>query len=367
VVLPAGEAVLSRMEVASDGVYVLTLQNTQGGVVRIGPDGRLDRLAPPTTGAIFGLAASPLVAGAWYGSDDLTRPSQTFRIDAEGFQATPVALERREPFDATRYLTENLEVTARDGVAVPIQIIRRADLARDGRRPTLIEAYGAYGSILDPGFNPLTLAFLDEGGMIVYAHVRGGGEKGEAWHQAGMKATKPNTWRDVIDTALALIDLGWTAPAHLAVEGTSAGGVMVGRTITERPDLFAAAIGNVGLFDAMRFETTPNGRGNDAEFGTVRIEAEFHALLAMDSIRAVVPGVRYPAVLLTTGANDRRVEPWIVGKFAATLQAKSTHPQPAIMRVDYEAGHFTSTLDARTAKQADAYAFVLAHTQPAPA
>jgi len=363
VVLPADDAVIDTLSAAKDGVYVHSLRDGQGGVIRIKPGGKLDRLSPPTSGAIFGLAASPLVDGAWYGSDDLTRPAGTFRIDAASFKARPVALEKLKPMDASRYVTERHEIKARDGALVPIELLRLRDLPRKGQAPTLIQAYGAYGTILDPGFKGSALAFLDAGGILVYAHVRGGGEKGEAWHQAGMKATKPNTWRDVIDVALALVAMGWTRPGHLAVEGTSAGGIMVGRALTERPDLFGAAIGNVGCFDTVRFELTPNGKGNDAEFGTVKKEEEFRALLAMDSIRAVKPGVRYPAVLLTTGANDRRVEPWIVGKFAATLQAKSTRPDPAILSVNYEAGHYTGDRDAAIAKQADAYAFVLAHTR----
>jgi prolyl oligopeptidase len=363
IVLPAGDAVIDTLTAGRDGVYAHTLRDGQGGVIRIRPNGKLDTLKPPLSGAIFNLAASPLADGAWYGSDDLTRPAGTFHIDAASFAAREVMLQKLKPLDASRYVTERAEIKTRDGALVPIELLRRQDLPRDGRAPTLIEAYGAYGTILDPGFQSPVLAFLDAGGIVVYAHVRGGGEKGEAWHQAGMKATKPNTWRDVIDVALALIQRGWTRPGALAVEGTSAGGVMAGRALTERPDLFGAVIGNVGLFDAVRFELTPNGKGNDAEFGTVKREDEFHALLAMDSIRAVKAGQRYPAVLLTTGANDRRVEPWIVGKFAATLQAKSSRPDPALLSVNYQAGHYTSDRDAAIAKQADAYAFVLAHTR----
>lgn len=363
VVLPADAAVIDSLTAAKDGVYVHSLRDGQGGVIRIGPGGKLDRLSPPTSGAIFGLAASPDVDGAWYGSDDLTRPAETFRIDAASFKASRVALGKLKPMDASRYVTERHEIKARDGALVPIELLRLRDLPRKGQAPTLIQAYGAYGTILDPGFRGSALAFLDEGGILIYAHVRGGGEKGEAWHQAGMKTTKPNTWRDVIDVALAVAAMGWTKPGRLAVEGTSAGGIMAGRALTERPDLFGAAIGNVGCFDTVRFELTPNGKGNDAEFGTVKKEDEFRALLAMDSIRAVKPGVRYPAVLLTTGANDRRVEPWIVGKFAATLQARSTRPDPALLSVNYEAGHYTGDRDAAIARQADAYAFVLAHTR----
>ena len=206
------------------------------------------------------------------------------------------------------------------------------------------------------------LAFLEAGGVLVYAHVRGGGEKGEAWHKAGYKATKPNTWRDAIDSAEFLIREKWTSTTHLALGGASAGGIMVGGAITERPDLFAAAIGEVGAFNSLRMEFTANGPGNDAEFGTVKKEDEFKALLAMDAYHKVRDGVRYPACLLLTGANDPRVEPWQVAKFAARLQAASTRPHPALLRVDYNGGHFAKTHAQANAKSADIFGFVLAHT-----
>jgi prolyl oligopeptidase len=178
-----------------------------------------------------------------------------------------------------------------------------------------------------------------------------------------MKAQKHHTWQDAIDTAEHLIRLGWTEKRHLALWGISAGGIMVGRAITERPDLFAAAVGEVGLFNTLRFERTANGPGNDAEFGTVKKEDEFHALRAMDACQAVRKGVRYPAVLLVTGANDPRVEPWIVGKFAAHLQAASTHHPGALLRVDYQAGHHAASNEAQQAMALDVYSFVLANTR----
>ncbi len=362
VVAQASSAVITGIYLAADGLYVQDFQAGQGGLRRLSPDGTLAPITLPQTGAVWGTAAHPLQPGLWFQMDDLTRPPTSYYLEPGATTPTLVTLAAPPPFDPSRFVTTRLEIKARDGALVPVEILHRADNRLDGNSSLLINAYGAYGTILDQGFQPRVLAFLEAGGVFVYAHVRGGGEKGEAWHLAGYKATKANTWRDAIDCAEALIALGWTHKGRIAIWGTSAGGIMVGRAITERPDLFAAAVGEVGAFNILRLELTSNGPGNDAEFGTVKKEDEFHALLAMDAYHAVRDGVRYPAVLTLTGANDKRVEPWQIGKFTARLQAASTNHPGAILRVDYDAGHFATTRASGNAKAADIYGFVLAHT-----
>jgi prolyl oligopeptidase len=176
-----------------------------------------------------------------------------------------------------------------------------------------------------------------------------------------MKANKPNTWRDAIDVAEALIRLKWTSKRHLGLWGTSAGGIMVGRAITERPDLFRVAIGEVGAFNMLRLEFTANGPGNDLEFGTVKKQDEFGWLREMDAFHHVLPGVRYPAALFITGANDPRVEPWQIAKMAARMQKCSTSGRPVLLRVDYASGHYASSRAASVLKYADIFAFMLAN------
>jgi prolyl oligopeptidase len=153
----------------------------------------------------------------------------------------------------------------------------------------------------------------------------------------------------------------WTSKRHLALWGTSAGGIMVGRAITERPDLFRVAIGEVGAFNTLRFELTANGPGNDLEFGTVKKQDEFGWLREMDAFHHVQPGVKYPAALFITGANDARVEPWQIAKMAARMQKCSTSGRPVLLRVDYASGHFASTRAAALLKYADIFAFMLGH------
>jgi dienelactone hydrolase len=174
---------------------------------------------------------------------------------------------------------------------------------------------------------------------------------------AGFQKTKPNTWKDFIAAAEYLIAEKYTSPAYLGIRGGSAGGVLISNAITERPDLFRAAQSAVGLNNALRFETTPNGIPNIAEFGTFKTEEGFKALLAMDGYNKVKDGVKYPAVILTHGINDPRVEPWMSAKMAARLQAATASGRPVLLRIDYDAGHgIGSSLSQGIAEQADVMA-----------
>src|SRR5437588_11098056 len=211
----------------------------------------------------------------------------------------------------------------------------------------------------EPFFASSFLPWLERGGVIGLAGVRGGGEYGEEWHLAGKEKTKPNTWKDFIACAEYLINEKYTSAAHLSGMGGSAGGILIGNSITERPDLFGAAVDAVGDNNALRFETTSNGVPNIPEFGSTKTEEGFRALLAMDAYTKIRDGVKYPAVLLTTGINDPRVEPWMSAKMAARLQAASASGRPVLLRVDYDAGHgFGSTRKQRNEELADIYAFL---------
>jgi prolyl oligopeptidase len=362
VVLPASDRVIDFINAARDGVYVHDISEGVGGLQRIDYQDRVERVRLTRTGAVWSIASAIDEDGAWFHMDELTWPAASFRVEAEKLAVRQIALVRQPSFKTSEFVTTRLHAPARDGASIALEILHRKSTRLNGRNPLLLIAYGAYGVIMDPGFQPRRLAFLDAGGVIVYAHVRGGGEQGEDWHRAGMKSTKANSWRDAIDSAEYLARLRWTGKGHIALWGTSAGGIVAGRAITERPDLFSAVIGEVGVFNTLRFELTSNGPGNDAEFGTVKKEDEFKALLAMDSYHAVRDGVRYPATLLITGANDMRVEPWLPAKFAARLQAASTSGKQVLLRVDYDAGHFSSSRKAANELSADILSFVLTHT-----
>jgi len=223
----------------------------------------------------------------------------------------------------------------------------------------LMDGYGAYGISMTPYFSYMENSLAVKGIIIAIPHVRGGSEKGEAWYKGGYKTTKPNTWKDFNSCAVYLIENKYTSPDRLAGTGTSAGGILISRAVTERPDLYAAAICNVGCANAMRMETAPNGPANIPEFGTVKDSIECRALFAMDGVQHVVSNTKYPAVICVGGWNDPRVIAWEPGKFAAALQNASTSGKPVFMKVNYDNGHFTEDKSVTFSNFADQFAFAM--------
>ncbi len=259
-------------------------------------------------------------------------------------------------------VTEEVEVPGQDGVMVPLSIIYKKGIHLDGSNSCILEGYGAYGISYTPYFSIIHSSIALKGVVVAYAHTRGGGEKGEDWHKTGFKTTKPNTWKDFISCAEYLVKKGYTSPGKLGGTGTSAGGILISRAITERPDLFAAAVCNVGCANAMRLEFSPNGPVNTPEFGTVKDPVECLALYEMDGVQHVQQGVKYPAVLCVGGWNDPRVPSWQPGKFAAVLQNSSASGKPVLMKVNYDNGHFTEEKTVTFKNFADQYAFLLWQT-----
>ena len=359
---PQGEGVIKSLAGARDGVYVQTLNGGVSGLYRLAPDGRKTPIKLPFEGSIAFVSTDPLADGCWFEIDGWVRPPVVCRA-APGGSVTVTDLAPKPDLDVSRYDSVEVRVKARDGVMVPLSILYAKNLKRDGTAPLLLDAYGAYGIDTDAGFITRALPWLDLGGVFAVAHVRGGGELGEAWHLAGQKLTKPNTWRDAIDCAEYLIAERWTGKGKIAVEGGSAGGIMVGRFLTERPDLVTVAISQVGVSNATRAEFSENGPDNVPEFGTIKDPDGFKGLLEMDAYQHVKDGTPYPAVLLTTGANDPRVAPWEAGKMTARLQAATSSKKPVILRVEYDAGHGVgSTRKQRDDETADTYAFILWQT-----
>lgn len=256
-------------------------------------------------------------------------------------------------------VAKEVEARSYDGTMVPLSIIMDKNTKLDGNNFCYLTGYGAYGSSLTPYFSFVNLDLIKKGVIIAYAHVRGGGEKGDAWHMAGFKTTKQNTWKDLIACAEYLIKEKYTSNTKLFAEGTSAGGILIGMAITERPDLFAAAICNVGCANILRAEASPNGPNNTREFGTIKIEDECKALIEMDALTHVQDGIKYPAVLCITGFNDPRVAPWQPGKFAGALQSSSVSGKPVLLRVDYNSGHFSAEKLVTFKLLADKFAFCL--------
>jgi prolyl oligopeptidase len=243
---------------------------------------------------------------------------------------------------------------------VPLTILHLANLALDGSHPTIVNGYGAYGSSQTPGFSATRLAWLERGGVIAVAHVRGGGEKGRAWQDDGSREHKMTGIRDVIACSEYLIAKKFTSAGKLAIEGGSAGGILMGRALTERPDLFAAAHIAVGMVDPLRMLAGENGANQKTELGDPETEAGYKAILEMDPYQHVKPNTPYPAVLFTVGLNDHRVPPWMTGKMAARMLASTSSKRPILVRVEGDAGHgIGSTRAQGYAERADVWSFLL--------
>ncbi len=236
-----------------------------------------------------------------------------------------------------------IEVPSHDGTKVPVSMIHKKNLEKNGQNHTLFYGYGSYGGGIKPFYSPGFLLWVIEGGgVLVIAHVRGGGEKGEQWHKAGFKTTKSNTWKDMIAVTEHVMNEGITTPEKSAIWGSSAGGILAGRAMTARPDLYSSVILTSPALNMLRCEIQPNGQNSIKEFGTVEIKEEFDALLDMDSYHHIQSGEDYPATLITAGMQDGRVVVWDPAKFAARLQAETGSQNPVLFDVDFQLGHTAS-------------------------
>jgi prolyl oligopeptidase len=360
--LAESELVLRGVLPARDGVYVEAIEGGRSVILRLDPQDRVERVALPFEGMTWGLTSDAERDGLDFFLENPVRPRVCCHLGAD-LKVEPTALTPPSPVDPRSYRAQRVLVTARDGTAVPLSIYWREGVRRDGSAPLILNAYGAYGVPTDLKFSPYNAAWLDLGGVVAWAHVRGGGDFGESWHLAGKRATKPNSWHDAIDCAEWLIAQRWTSNRKLAVQGVSAGGIVVGRFLTERPDLAAVAISKVGSVNVLRLEFTPSGPGNAPEFGSLADPDGFKALLEMDALQHVRDGVAYPAVLLTAGANDPRVPVWAAAKFAARLQAATASSRPVLLRVAFDAGHGIGSSRSQVDEEtADIFAFILWQT-----
>ncbi len=357
VFVAAGARVIEQAVAAADALYVIDLDGGIGRIRRVGyDDGQAADVALPLEGSVGTLAFDPSAPGLIFSEQGWVTPPQYFRTLAGKVVPLPLAPAWRE--DLGDYTSQEVMATAPDGTKIPLSIVYRKGLALDGSHPVWLTGYGAYGLSLKPALAARFLTLMDDGGVYAVAHVRGGGEFGEDWHQAGRLATKTNSHRDLIACAEYLVKARWTKPSLMAIEGRSAGGITVGMALTERPDLFRVVFSGVGDSNALRAEQETDGAANSLEYGTTTVETGFKALYAVDATQHVRPGVHYPAVLITTGMNDPRVAPWQPGKMAAHLQAANVHGRPVLLLVDFDAGHgMGSTKAQRDQETADQMAF----------
>ena len=354
------DGVLEGFALGKDAIYTKVRQGFNVRVRRhVGTT--VTDVAPGVAGSTF-IAADPAHAYAnpWVTSSTWTEPQRLLATASDGKTRDTGLMTNVRPDGAPELEVSEVRVTSHDGAQVPLAILRKKGLPLDGTNPALLVGYGAYGFSFEARFDPRNIAWLERGGVLAYVNVRGSGAYGDAWYKAGFKATKSNTWKDGIAAAQYLIDQRYTSPKTLGVWGTSAGGIFVGRAVTSAPELFAVAIMDVGIMDAVRAEESANGITNISEFGSARNPAEFPALLEMSTYHQIKDGTAYPAIMFIHGLNDPRVDVWHSAKAAARFQAATTSGKPILMRLDGQAGHGVgSTAQQGFSKQADVYAFLL--------
>lgn len=260
------------------------------------------------------------------------------------------------------FAVKEVEVKSHDGVMVPLSIIYPKNLKMDGSTVCYLDGYGSYGISISPNFWEPFFALMKQNVIYAIAHARGGGEKGENWHLGAYKTTKQNTWKDFIACGDYLVNNGYTSPQKLIGTGMSAGGILIGNAVAERPDLFAVAIDEVGCTNMLRMETTPNGPNQIPEFGALSNPEELKGLIEMDAQHKIKKGTKYPAILVRTGYNDPRVIPWMPAKFAAVMQNSSESGKPNLFLVNFDNGHFTEDKTVTYKDFADMFAFALWQT-----
>ena len=361
-ILPESDAVLDGIYAAADGLYVVERVGVGFELDRLGYDSSAapQKIPLPYEGAILGVDANVLKPGVVLVMGSWTKPQTAFAYDPARNQVRDLQIMPKNPADFSGVEAREVMIPSTDGPQVPLSIICQKNIKLDHSHPTHYEGYGSYGVSFDPYFDPKVLAWVERGGVLAYVHVRGGGEFGEKWHLAGQKKTKQHTIDDMIAAAQYLNSQGYSSPATLSVRGTSAGGIAVGGAITQRPELFSAAIDNVGVTDTLHFQSTQGGAANIPEFGDVTVKDEYPALFAMSAYNHIVTGTKYPAVMGITGVNDPRVPSWIVAKFIAGLQVATSSDRPILLRVDFDAGHGLGSSRTQHEEQiADEWTFLL--------
>ena len=361
VVVPEGRAVIEDVRVVGDALLTRELDGGRGRMRRVALAGGTPEEIPlPVDGTILDWAAEPGGTAVLLNLTSWTVPPCAYRYDAASGALERLDWSPPSPIDFGGVEAREVEAPARDGTPIPLSIIHKKGLALDGDNPTILTGYGSYGISLTPFFRPEMLAWYERGGVWAIAHIRGGGEYGREWHEAGHKLTKENTITDFIDCAEYLIRERYTRPERLAGEGGSAGGIPTGGALVRRPELWAVMVMHVAVTNALRSELGENGPINVPEFGSVTTEEGFQSLRIVDAYTKVEDGVAYPAVFLTTGLNDPRVAVWQATKMAARLQAATTSGRPVLLRVEEQGGHGAgSTKSQYDAALADELAFLL--------
>ena len=359
-IVPESAAVITSLLATGDRLYVLDLVGGPSQVRIFDLNGMFRGMLPTAPVATISGLVAMKGNEILYGTETYLENFAYFRYDSRTNGAARTRLVSTSGADFSDCEVLRDSATSKDGTKIPMSILRRKGTVADGKSPLLLYGYGGYDISEVPSFSADLRFWFDCGGIYVDANLRGGGEFGEAWHDAGKLTKKQNVFDDFIACAEYLIEKKYTSPSRLAIEGGSNGGLLMGAALTQRPELFRAVVSHVGVYDMLRVELFPNGAFNVTEFGTVKDPEQFKALYAYSPYHHVVDGVKYPAVLMLTGDNDGRVDPANSRKMTARLQAATGSSLPILLRTSSASGHgFGSSLDERIESSTDVYAFLV--------
>jgi prolyl oligopeptidase len=360
-IVASGEAVIEQIVPSTDALYVAELLGGPSQIRRFDLNGKNETtISTPQISAVQELLS--LEDGSLLFRDvSYTDPAAWFHCLNGKTEPVKTALQSTSPVSFADIEVRREFAASKDGTKIPLNVLSRKGIKRDGNNPTLLYAYGGYGISMSPTFDFTRRLWFDRGGVYVVANIRGGGEFGEEWHKTGNLTKKQNVFDDFAASAGYLINENYTRPGKLAIQGGSNGGLLMGAMITQHADLFRAVVSAVGIYDMLRVELAPNGAFNVTEFGTVKNPEQFKALYAYSPYHHVVDGTKYPAVLMMTGANDGRVAPYHSRKMTARLLAANKSENPILLRTSSSAGHGIGTaLSERIKQSADIYAFLFA-------
>ncbi len=359
-VVPESQDTLDSASLVDHQLIVQYLHDAHSVVRRYTPDGKpLGEVKLPGLGTTFGFAGRIEDTTTYFGYSDYTTPTTIYRLDLNSGRTDLWKAPTLKGFKPAEYQTRQVFYRSKDGTRIPMFVTARKGIALDGRNPTILYGYGGFNDSLHPAFSPAVAAWLELGGVYAVANLRGGGEYGRAWHEAGMNTRKQNVFDDFIAAAEYLTTQHWTSRERLAILGASNGGLLIGAVEEQRPELFAAAVAQVGVMDMLRFREFTVGKAWEADYGSVDNEAEFKALLAYSPLHNVRPNVAYPATLILTGDHDDRVYPAHSFKFAAAMQNADPRGRPILIRIDLRAGHGAGKpVSKRVEETADIYSFV---------
>jgi prolyl oligopeptidase len=353
---------LQNAEAAGGKLFTSYLKDVTTRVYVHSLDGKLENeVKLPGLGTAGGFGGEKDDKVVFYSFSSMNFPQTIFQYDIATKKSTVFRAPEIPDFKPADYEAKQVFYNSKDGTRVPMFLVYKKGLKLDGTNPTLLYGYGGFNITTSPGFNSLRLALLEQGFVYASANIRGGSEYGEKWHEAGMKLKKQNVFDDFIAAAGWLMANKYTSPEKLAVQGGSNGGLLVGAVINQRPELFRAAIPQVGVMDMLRFHKFTIGWNWIADYGSSDNPEEFKALRAYSPLHNVREGGKYPATLITTADHDDRVVPAHSFKYAATMQEKAGKANPILIRIDTKSGHGASSTSKQIEQTADIYAFLF-HT-----